>query len=158
MPPTKVHPPDTRFAAVFDIDGTLADNTHRRHYVEQPKGKKDWKSFNAGMGDDVTNRQVVTVLHAVKAVGLTIVLATGRGEEHRQETEVWLTKHLISYDLLLMRPAKDFRPDTEIKREMLDEMRGMGIEPYFVVDDRNSVVAMWRGEGLVTFQVAEGDF
>ncbi|WP_446680100.1 phosphatase domain-containing protein [Cellulomonas biazotea] len=38
----------------------------------------------------------------------------------------------------------------------------MPIEPHFdvigVVDDRRSVVEMWRSRGLVCFQVAEGDF
>ena len=151
-------PLKTRFAAVFDIDGTLANNDHRRHYIERETGKKDWKSFNDNMHLDTTCTPVVTMLHAVKAAGLTIVLATGRGEEHREVTEKWLKKHFIGYDILMMRPAKDYRPDTEIKREMLDKMRADLIEPHFIVDDRNSVVAMWRDAGFTVFQVADGDF
>ena len=153
-----IHPPETTFVAIFDIDGTLADNTHRRHFVERPKGEKDWKSFNAGMHLDVPNKAVVTLLHAAKAVNLSTILATGRGEEYRKITEAWLLAHFISYDLLMMRPAKDYRPDTEIKKEMLEKMRADGYEPHFVVDDRNSVVAMWRDAGITTFQVADGDF
>ena len=158
MDGVNIHPPGTRFAAVFDVDGTLADNSHRRHYVERPKGTKDWKSFNATMNRDVPNKPIVTLLHAAKAVGLTTILATGRGEEYRDVTEAWMERHFIKYDLLMMRPAKDHRPDVEVKLEMLGKMRAEGMEPHFVVDDRNSVVAMWRDAGLVCLQVADGDF
>ncbi len=154
----RIYPVETTFVAVFDIDGTLADNTHRRHFVERVVGKKDWKSFNNSMAKDTPNKAIVSILHAAKDIGLTTVLATGRGEEYREVTEKWLADNFISYDLLFMRPAKDYRPDTEIKKEMLADMRRKGLEPHYVVDDRNSVVAMWREAGITTLQCAEGDF
>ena len=30
---------------VFDLDGTIALNDHRQHFVERPKGQKDWYAF-----------------------------------------------------------------------------------------------------------------
>jgi hypothetical protein len=30
--------------------------------------------------------------------------------------------------------------------------------PFFVLDDRDKVVAMWRSKGLICLQVAEGNF
>ena len=149
----------TRSAAIFDIDGTLANNEHRRHFIERPPGQtRDWAAFNERMVFDKPNPAVSTLLNFSRKFGLMVVLATGRGEEYRSTTEKWLSKFGLGYDLLLMRPAKDYRPDTEIKREMLDKMRSDGIAPQFVVDDRNSVVAMWRDSGLTCFQVADGDF
>ena len=66
----------TLYCVIFDLDGTLADVTHRRHYVEGKTGK--------------------------------LSLA--------------------------------------------------GFRPLFAVEDRNSVVKMWRDLGLTCMQVAEGNF
>lgn len=32
---------------IFDLDGTLALNEHRQHFVQREVGKKDWRSFFA---------------------------------------------------------------------------------------------------------------
>ena len=37
--------------AIFDVDGTLMDIDHRRHFVEGDK--KDFKSFFAAMDQDI---------------------------------------------------------------------------------------------------------
>jgi len=147
--------PDQKFAVIVDIDGTLANNDHRRHFVERDVGKKDWKSFNAFMHNDVPNNHVVKVM---ASLGMVVVLATGRGEENRSVTEAWLAKWAIHYDALYMRPAKDYRSDVVVKRDLLDQIKGDGFVPYLSLDDRDSVVAMWRGEGIPCFQVAPGDF
>jgi hypothetical protein len=57
-----------------------------------------------------------------------------------------------------MHPMKDFRPDTEIKREILSTLRAQGKDILFAMDDRQSVVDMWRASGVVCLQCAEGDF
>ena len=56
-----------------------------------------------------------------------------------------------------MRGAEDHRPDHVVKREILNN----GIDKtkvWFVLDDRKSVVDMWRKSGLRCLQVQEGDF
>ena len=57
-----------------------------------------------------------------------------------------------------MRRVGDYRPDVEIKKEMLDRIRKGGFRPCIAIDDRDCVVAMWRAEGLTCLQVAPGDF
>lgn len=42
---------------IFDIDGTLADITHRRKFLKNVK--PDWKSFNQNMGEDIINYPIV---------------------------------------------------------------------------------------------------
>ncbi|MCK5639714.1 MAG: hypothetical protein KAJ19_02915 [Gammaproteobacteria bacterium] len=148
--------PDQKFAVIVDIDGTIANNNHRRHFVESEK--KDWKAFNAFMHDDVPHNHVVAVLHSLMGKNMAGILATGRGEEHRELTEEWLEKWNIGYDKLYMRPAKDYRSDVIIKGELLEQIKGDGFVPYLCLDDRNSVVEMWREAGVPCFQVAEGDF
>jgi hypothetical protein len=45
-----------------------------------------------------------------------------------------------------------------VKRELLARIRSDGFDPAVAIDDRQRVVQMWRREGLVCAQVAEGNF
>ncbi len=56
----------------------------------------------------------------------------------------------------LLRRDEDFRSDTIIKREILQDIDKSKI--LFVVEDRNRVVNMWRAEGLICLQPAPGEF
>lgn len=139
---------------IFDIDGTLSDPSHRRHFLEN----KDWNGFFDAMGDDPLVTPVAETLFDLYITGKRIFLCTGRPETHRQQTKDWLEYHRIQYDNLLMRPAGDYRNDTVIKKEMLDRLQAEGHEILCVFDDRQSVVDMWRENGIICFQVNEGDF
>lgn len=55
-------------------------------------------------------------------------------------------------DLLFMRKENDFRPDFEVKEEMLGILRQLNIHPDLAIDDKQSVVDMWRRNGVVTLQ------
>ena len=165
----KVISAESRFAVFADIDGTLANCRHRRHYVVRPtrpvsephdlKWKADWKAFFAAMDKDTPNMPVVNTYNALRMLpGMAGVVVTARGEEYREVTEAWLEQRFISYDAIYFRPEKDNRPDVEIKREILAKARADGFEPHVVLDDRDSVVAMWREEGITVFQVAAGNF
>jgi hypothetical protein len=56
-----------------------------------------------------------------------------------------------------MRKNDDFRPDHEVKREILNDHINKD-RVRLVIEDRASVVKMWRQEGLVCWQVADGEF
>ncbi len=51
----------------------------------------------------------------------------------------------------------DMRPDWIVKKQLLWEIR-KEFDPLIAIDDRNSVVKMWREEGIQCLQAAEGDF
>jgi hypothetical protein len=57
-----------------------------------------------------------------------------------------------------MRDDNDRRADDIVKRELLGRMRADRFNPQLAIDDRRRVVDMWRSEGLVCAQVAEGNF
>jgi predicted kinase len=137
---------------IFDIDGTLADCTHRLHFVKH--GKRDWDGFFAAMGADGVIEPVRELLWAVARGDLPIVICTGRPEKYRGVTQNWLGRNGIGYDLLYMRPDGDFRADHIVKKQILDGMRADGFDPFLVIDDRQSVVDMWRENGLVCLQAA----
>lgn len=142
---------------VSDIDGTLADCEHRRHHVSGEK--KDWPAFFANLHLDPPLPKIINVYHWIlQGLRCEGVLFTGRNERHRAATEIWLNEHFVSFSRLDMRADGDFRADDVVKAEMLERLRADGYEPYLVLDDRHSVVKMWRARGLTCLQVAEGNF
>lgn len=156
-------------AIIVDLDGTLCNCEHRRHFVTGPK--KDWKSFYESMSEDPINAWCERIIRSFYTI-----FVTGRPEEYRELTMDWLRKYWLVPNVmmvninggghtkkecpmpLLMRKNGDFRDDAIIKEEIYKAE----IEPYydiiFVLDDRKKVVDMWRGLGLTVLHCADGDF
>jgi len=89
-------------------------------------------------------------------LGFNIAICTAREEIFKEQTKGWLMHHHISFHKLYMRAEKDYRPGAEIKEEiLLKEMANKKI--LFVLEDRESVVAMWRKHGVTCFQCRPGD-
>lgn len=136
---------------IFDVDGTLADIDHRRPILE--RDPHDWKNFFDAMGEDTPNAAVVALYQLVwNSDDYLCVIVSGRPESYRTLTEQWLTWNGIPYDRLIMRSTSDQRADHVIKEEILDRLLSEGSEIAFVVDDRKSVVEMWRRRGITCFQ------
>jgi|LauGreDrversion4_2_1035121.scaffolds.fasta_scaffold334050_1 phosphoglycolate phosphatase-like HAD superfamily hydrolase len=138
-------------AWLFDLDGTLADVRHRRHFVTTKP--KNWAAWNAAQPRDPVNEPVADLARALKASGMAVVLVSGRGNDFREPTVEWLNRHNVPFDALFMRASKDHRADDIIKLELLAEVEAAGWEPVAVVDDRPRVVRMWREHGLFVFDV-----
>ena len=139
---------------IFDIDGTLSNPSHRLHHVTGP-GPKDWTAFFATMADDAAAEPIIELCHSLGAAGHLRVICTGRPEKYRDVTEKWLYDNGVhGFDALYMRPDNDTRPDHVVKREILGLIRRDDYEPWLVIDDRQSVVDMWRDEGLTCLQCA----
>lgn len=136
---------------VFDIDGTLADCSHRVHHVNGKR--KDWKAFFEGIPDDPPIEQTVWLNRIFRQnTEMPILLCSGRNEDCRADTVEWLRRYGVSYDGLYMRRADDWRADYIIKLESLEQMRADGYEPFLIIDDRQDVVNAWRKAGLFVLQ------
>lgn len=148
---------------IVDIDGTIANGDHRVHYI-QPKEKgekKDWGRYFSLLHDDKPHLDIIWMVKTLHAAGCKIVICSGREDRTRDKTVIWLDEvaGLAGiYEKLYMRPLNDYRNDAIIKKELLDQIRADGYDPFLVIDDRDRVVAMWRDEGLRCLQVAYGDF
>jgi hypothetical protein len=142
----------TRLPLIYlvDVDGTLA-------LKREGAGERSWFDWHR-VGEDMPNPPVVHAVQQLSAV-CQIVCMTARNETCRQETSEWLAEQGIVPALLLMRKKKDYRPDAEVKRELyLRHVCGI-YEVLAVLEDRESVVKMWREElGLTVFQVAPGQY
>ncbi len=144
-------------AIIIDLDGTLCNVSHRVHFVKQ--SPPNWHAFFDACVDDIPNDAVVALYHMARSADYAIIYVSGRPETHRHETEKWLYVHDVSgYAGLLMRAEGDYRPDQIVKRELYEGHIKPHYNVMFTVDDRASVVKMWRELGLTCFQVADGDF
>lgn len=147
-------------AFFFDIDGTIADVTHRLHFLQTKP--KNWDAFFAAAKDDVPIAHMVRLCRLLQfsVVGQPIVFLSGRPERTREATTQWLLKHQVMYlkKPLYMRPDGDYRDDAIVKPELMEKARADGWEPIMVFDDRKRVVDAWRAMGIPCAQVAPGDF
>lgn len=141
---------------IVDLDGTLADCSHRQHFVTTKPA--NWPAFEAGIPFDPPHQHIVDLVNTLYESGWRIVLCSGRGEQSRTDTEIWLIEHDVRYHALYMRAFGDNRRDDIVKSEILDQIIEAGYEISFTLDDRKNVCDMWRSRGIPCLQVAPGDF
>lgn len=162
---------------VFDLDGTLADCEHRRHFVnpkknhnyishaplfghedKRPRFIPDWKAFYEACDDDKPIQPVIDIFQTLKR-GMRgysdddIEIWSGRCESVREKTIRWLTDHHIYYSVLKMRPEGDSIPDDILKEQWLDSTIRDNRKVDYVFDDRPKVIRMWRRRGIFVFDV-----
>ena len=133
-------------AIICDLDGTLALLNGRDPYDAST------------CSEDALNEPVAHIVRTYAALGVTVIIVSGRNVRHRKETEAWLAGHAIPYASLYMRRPRDFRKDAIIKAEVFEAKLRGSYDVLFVLEDRDQTVAMWRGLGLTCLQVAPGDF
>lgn len=144
-------------SVIFDIDGTLADIRHRRGYLDSER--PDWRRFNEAMGGDTPNTPIVSLYKTLWESGqYKMEVVTGRNERFRAVTETWFTWNEIPFASITMRPDNDYRPDNELKKNILEDLRAKGHDIAFAVDDRQQVVDMWRSNGITCLQCDVGNF
>lgn len=139
---------------VFDIDGTLADNDHRQHFLD---GKKDWDAFFAIQHLDEPYQAVLDVLHALALDGHKVIVVTARDARFRDETLEWLNKH-IGYEFLdedlYMRPLGHRGNDDVLKVDIIKQwlVDHPGYKVGAIFDDRHRIIDAFRKEGWYTFE------
>lgn len=111
---------------IFDLDGTLADCEHRRHFVDPKKDinvefcekdqcyyynniiftsnptkkkhwKPDWQAFYEACDKDTPNIPIITLLRCLYLLDNEIEIWSGRCESVRDKTIKWLEEYVI-YD------------------------------------------------------------
>tara|TARA_R110002153_G_scaffold141991_1_gene293133 strand:+ start:189 stop:695 length:507 start_codon:yes stop_codon:yes gene_type:complete len=150
---------------IADLDGTLADLTHRLHHVKGTK--RDWDAFHAECVNDKPITDVIEIVNTFRrrvydccGCGYPrkeLYVLSGRNATVRKETVQWLDRHVSGVEhwstRLVMRGRHDFRPDTEVKLEMVQDLGFTPDDVLCIFDDRQSVVDMWRANGYRCLQV-----
>lgn len=139
---------------ICDIDGTIADCSHRQHYVRQDK--KDWVGFFSEMYRDTVRIDTLKFLQEYYQSGHKIIFVSARPEDYREITEGWLSDKVgIPYELLIMRRSGDKRDDTIVKSDIYKKYL-KELDILTVIDDRPKVIRMWRDLGLNVIDVGDG--
>jgi|ERR1700722_9828188 len=145
---------------VFDLDGTLADNTARQHLarIAAKADDKDkeavWNVFHDGIPFDPPILPVLRTLRALYANGHLIEIWTARPERYRTQTMEWLHKHDVPFLVLKMRKDDEGRvPAVEIKTRWYDEEPHL--KPAMIFEDHPGVVKAFRERGVIAAQVGE---
>lgn len=160
--------PDDQRIVICDIDGTLADLSHRLPFIQQEP--PDRIRFQGSIIRDSPIWQTIKWIADLKDQGFYIVLMSGRPTSVTGETMMWLNQqfgairpdrfgHVVEweykslhFDRLFLRATDDHRPDTLVKAEMLHDIPKEKIKLVF--DDRPSIVEMFRSYGLKVIQVS----
>lgn len=123
---------NSRPYAAVDIDGVLADPTHRLRFVE--RRPKDWDAFFAAAPQDPPLAEGLAVAREL-AADHDIVYLTGRPERCRADTLDWLSRHDLPEGRLVMRRAGDRRPARQAKIGLLRRLAAERPVAVLVDDD-----------------------
>ncbi len=134
-------------AVMIDLDGTLCHANGKRGYF-------DWLKVDRDDMDEV----LFETYKLYKDAGYVIIICTGRDEEARPATELWLNSYGIEYDMLLMRSKGLMDKDIKVKKALWEDNVKGKYNVRCVFEDRQQVVDMWRENGLKVFQVSRGEY
>lgn len=145
---------------IFDIDGVVADITHRLHYMQEKNYEKFYsdeeiaKDGEIAAGIDLANR-------LFKSDNSFVVFMTGRPYSADKATWKWLNEHKVKHSRMgLFRDNGDYRPSPTVKvegveqaiaevKDILDSASKEGSvgdlelgDVYFIDDDPKNVQAV----------------
>ena len=144
---------------VFDIDGVLADCSHRLKYIQ---GKnKDYDKFYSY--DEILKDKPIFNLDEVlvriqnsdkEDTGVDIKFVTARNIKCVTATAEWLERYfniLVEEGDILMRPKNDYRPAHEVKESLIE--KHIGFENIlFAFDDDDKVNEMYKKHGVMCYK------
>ena len=147
-------------AIIFDVDGTLANVDPYIHYIRNVHNssnfKKDFDKFHSESINAEPNQEVVEMLNKAFFDQYHVLVVTSRNESWRGVTSYWLAKNDIGHHALYMRKDNDFRPDYEVKKDIL-----LNIKKHWdivhAVDDNPSVLKLWHEYGIETTKIGTWD-
>ncbi len=164
---------------IFDLDGTLANCEHRRHFVDGNKSpilkigeefdkkdlwKPDWKSFNKLCDQDKPIRPVMNVFKNIfESRQDKIMIWTSRCESVREKTLDWLIANLQIYglhketldEILTMRSIGDLCSSSDLKKGWFEGNSGVGGYIECVYESDKECSKMWNENGIFVFDCCQ---
>lgn len=144
-------------AVVFDLDGVLADASHRQHLVDRRGGRSvgadAWRRFFAAVGDDPPLPAARALLGLLRD-DVTVILLSARPGWVFDITVEWLERHRVPWHLLVLRGDGPVERAAVFKREVVRSLVGAGFTVEAAADDDPAVVEMYTAEGVPVVAVA----
>ena len=153
---------------IIDIDGTLADNGHRRVFLKD--NARDWASFyqEEHVKADPPYPDALRAMKILTKTSARLVILTGRPERLRAITSAWLKTH---YDIdtvepdkgefingprklhvaqMFMRSDKDFRYANVFKESKVKWLYEVSADKNFVfIDDDTRCYGVYSQFGVI---------
>ena len=125
--------------AFFDIDGVLADDTHRVEFALVKKWN-DYFNIDRVKSDGTWDQGKAAVEQAEKD-GWTVAYLTGRREDLREVTAQWLSDQGFPDGALYMRPGSVRIPLANLKADFLERVSKTVEDVQVVLYDDDPEVA-----------------
>jgi hypothetical protein len=141
---------------VFDLDGVIADASHRQHFLAAERfSDKDWDGFFNACVDDPVIEPGHRLVGSISD-DFCVVILTARIHETREKTVAWLSANDVRHDWLILRGHRQGGPSTEWKREQLELLQEAGADIELALDDDPRNIVMLRDSGLAAMYVHSG--
>lgn len=140
--------PNKPNAVIVDLDGTIADMKGVRKPFEWEK-----------VGNDNPRQLVIDMLYGITDTGVIPVFLSGRDGCCVKETSDWVHEHVM-YGVpfhLFMREPNDYRKDKIVKEEIFWKYVANNFNVVGAIDDRASVLQLWRELGINNIIDVSGD-
>ncbi|MDB4828761.1 hypothetical protein OAH56_00665 [Gammaproteobacteria bacterium] len=127
-----------------DIDGTIANNDHRQHFLE---GRKDWERFFSEL---ILDKPIYKIIENVKKLSKDrdVIFITGRPERYRYSTISWLKEYFNFEIVLYMRNDNDLRTKVETKKDIFNSINIDIDSVSHVFENDLDLIEMWEEMGL----------
>lgn len=112
-----------------DLENTLSDSGHRMHLLKTNPTK-----FQKEFINDSPDTNIIDFVNSWynNNYNIRIVVLSAKREVHRKDAELWLKKHDVIYDELVMQKDKDKRSPPEYKSDYVKQNRN---KILFAIDD-----------------------
>lgn len=139
--------PNKPNAVIVDIDGTVACMKGIRKPFEWDK-----------VGEDKPRLFVINMLEGLMDQGITPVFLSGRDGCCQKDTYDWIYRNIMDTDFhLFMRELNDSRKDKIVKEEIFWKYVANNFNVVGAIDDRSSVLQLWRELGINNIIDVSGD-
>lgn len=145
--------PDLPVAIICDMDATLCLNTSGRPFYGEGAAE--------GMEKDEPINEIINLVKAYcNFHNAKLIILTGREDtlESREATENWIEDHLLSPDMVLMRPKGDYSAGPDCKKKLYEQYVKDKYYVPIVLEDSTKCVRMWRDLGITCLQPNGGMF
>jgi len=142
-------------AIIFDIDGTLSDDTWRNHFIK--KEKPEWDEYFSRCDTDPTIDIACDVCWGLMQIH-HIIFLTGRPEKYRTKTKNWIDSNSSFNNnyTLLMRPNGNTERSVEFKRKAYLEKIKDKYDIKAVFENKKSIADMFKSYNIPVFLLING--
>jgi len=142
-----------RGIAIFDLDGTMFDDSVRRPHLTPNGGEDALRAYYKGVTDDPLNSDVFDIAKLCIESNFRMVFMTGRPVHYWDKT-IWQLKKAFGNEFesgkdfeLVMRPAHNKMTSPVLKRDMTKRLLAgcpPGSKIILAIDDRWDVCDMFK--------------